>query len=100
MFSQLYGSGTGTRIARDFMNVPAWLKGGPEPSTVRETIFRPGRLKTPRMKLPKMILSSRQKKARNLQKRPFRQAVSEVGDALFAGGLLMLILFDGTGPFK
>jgi hypothetical protein len=31
--------------------VPAWLKGGPEPSTVSETIFRADRLKTMRMRL-------------------------------------------------
>ena len=40
-----------TRIARDFMEVPAWLKGGPEPSTVSETMFRADRLKTMRMRL-------------------------------------------------
>src|SRR5262249_15915998 len=40
-----------TRIARDFMEVPAWLKGGPEPSTVSETIFRADRLKTMRTRL-------------------------------------------------
>ena len=33
------------------MEVPAWLKGGPEPSTVSETIFRADRLKTMRMRL-------------------------------------------------
>ena len=33
------------------MEVPAWLAGGPEPSTVSETIFRPDRLKTMRMRL-------------------------------------------------
>lgn len=51
VFGELYGSAVETRIARDFMEVPAWLKGGPEPSTVRETIFRPDRLKTMRMRL-------------------------------------------------
>jgi hypothetical protein len=35
----------------DATEVPAWLKGGPEPSTVSETIFRPDRLKTMRMRL-------------------------------------------------
>ena len=40
-----------SRIARDFMEVPAWLKGGPEPSTVSETMFRADRLKTMRMRL-------------------------------------------------
>ena len=33
------------------MEVPAWLQGGPEPSTVTETIFRADRLKTMRMRL-------------------------------------------------
>ena len=51
VFGELYGSAVETRIARDFMEVPAWLKGGPEPSTVSETLFRPDRLKTMRMRL-------------------------------------------------
>jgi hypothetical protein len=33
------------------MEVPRWLQGGPEPSTVSETIFRADRLKTMRMRL-------------------------------------------------
>jgi len=51
VFGELYGSAVETRIARDFVEVPEWLKGGPEPSTVSETIFRPDRLKTMRMRL-------------------------------------------------
>jgi hypothetical protein len=51
VFGELYGSAVDTRIARDFMEVPAWLKGGPEPSTVSETIFRADRLKSMRMRL-------------------------------------------------
>jgi len=51
VFGELYGSTVETRIARDFMEVPAWLKGGSEPSTVSETIFRADRLKTMRMRL-------------------------------------------------
>lgn len=51
VFGELYGSAVETRIARDFMEVPVWLKGGPEPSTVSETIFRSDRLKTMRMRL-------------------------------------------------
>lgn len=51
VFGELYGSAVDTRIARDFMDVPVWLKGGPEPSTVSETIFRADRLKTMRMRL-------------------------------------------------
>ncbi|HXC53137.1 MAG TPA: DUF262 domain-containing protein [Candidatus Limnocylindrales bacterium] len=51
VFGELYGSAVDSRIARDFMEVPAWLKGGPEPSTVSETMFRADRLKTMRMRL-------------------------------------------------
>jgi hypothetical protein len=51
VFGELYGSAVDTRIARDFIEVPAWLKGGPEPSTVSETMFRADRLKTMRMRL-------------------------------------------------
>jgi hypothetical protein len=51
VFGELYGSAVETRNARDFMEVPAWLKGGPEPSTVSETTFRADRLKTIRMRL-------------------------------------------------
>jgi hypothetical protein len=51
VFGELYGSAVETRIARDFMEVPAWLKGGPEPSTITDTLFRPDRLKTMRMRL-------------------------------------------------
>lgn len=51
VFGELYGSAVETRIARDFMEVPVWLKGGEAPSTVSETIFRADRLKTMRMRL-------------------------------------------------
>lgn len=51
MFGELYGSAAESRIARDFMEVPEWLKGGPEPSTVSETVFRADRLKTMRTRL-------------------------------------------------
>lgn len=51
VFGELYGSAVETRIARDFMEVPQWLRGGSEPSTVSETIFRSDRLKTMRMRL-------------------------------------------------
>jgi hypothetical protein len=51
VFGELYGSAVETRVARDFMEVPTWLKGGPEPSTVSETLFRADRLKTMRMRL-------------------------------------------------
>jgi len=51
VFGELYGSAVESRIARDFMEVPRWLQGGPEPSTVSETIFRADRLKTMRMRI-------------------------------------------------
>lgn len=51
VFGELYGSAVETRIAKDFTEVPRWLNGGPEPSTVSETIFRSDRLKTMRMRL-------------------------------------------------
>lgn len=51
VFRELYGSAVESRIARDFKEVPQWLSGGHEPSTVSETIFRPDRLKTIRMRL-------------------------------------------------
>lgn len=51
VFGELYGSAVDSRIARDFIEVPMWLKGGVEPSTVSETMFRADRLKTMRMRL-------------------------------------------------
>lgn len=51
VFGELYGSAVESRIARDFMEVPGWLQGGPEPSTVTEVMFRADRLKTMRMRL-------------------------------------------------
>ena len=51
VFGELYGSAVDTRIARDFMEVPVWLKGGDEPSTITEATFYAERLKTMRMRL-------------------------------------------------
>lgn len=51
VFGELYGSAVESRIARDFVEVPAWLKGGAEPTTVSEVIFRADRLKTMKMRL-------------------------------------------------
>lgn len=51
VFGELYGSAVESRIAKDFIEVPIWLQGGPEPSTVSETIFLADRLKTMRMRL-------------------------------------------------
>ena len=51
VFGELYGSTVETRIAKDFIEVPLWLKGGEEPSTISDTLFRPDRLKTMRTRL-------------------------------------------------
>lgn len=51
VFGELYSSTVEARIAKDFIEVPAWLAGGPDPSTVSETMFRADRLKTMRMRL-------------------------------------------------
>lgn len=51
VFGELYGSAAETRIARDFIEVPAWLKGGELPSTISEATFRADRLKTMRIRL-------------------------------------------------
>ncbi|MDR0673112.1 MAG: DUF262 domain-containing protein [Zoogloeaceae bacterium] len=51
VFGELYGSSVDTRNARDFMEVPAWLRGGEAPSTISETLFRADRLKTMRSRL-------------------------------------------------
>ncbi len=51
VFGELYGSAIETRIARDFMEVPAWLKGGAQSTTIRDATFRAERLKTMRMRL-------------------------------------------------
>ncbi|HWB16361.1 MAG TPA: DUF262 domain-containing protein [Vicinamibacterales bacterium] len=44
IFGELYGSAGESRFAKDIVEVPAWLAGGPEPTTVREGVFRAGRL--------------------------------------------------------
>jgi hypothetical protein len=51
VFGELYGGSVDTRVAKDFVEVTAWLAGGDEPSTVSETIFRADRLKTMRARL-------------------------------------------------
>lgn len=51
VFGELYGSAVESRSAKDFMQVPAWLRGGAEPATVCEVMFRADRLKTMRMRL-------------------------------------------------
>ena len=51
VFGELYGSTVENRIAKDFSEVPGWLQGRAEPSTVSETVFRADRLKTMRTRL-------------------------------------------------
>jgi hypothetical protein len=51
IFGELYGSAIESRFARDVLEVPAWLDGGAEPSTVREGVFRADRLRTMRTRL-------------------------------------------------
>jgi len=48
IFGELYGSAIETRFAKDIVEVPAWIDGGPEPTTVRDGLFRADRLKTMR----------------------------------------------------
>lgn len=51
IFGELYGSAIESRFAKDIMEVPAWLDGGPEPGTVRDGVFRGERLHTMRTRL-------------------------------------------------
>jgi len=51
VFGELYGSTTESRIARDFVDVPEWMRGGPAPSTMDDATFRADRLWTMRMRL-------------------------------------------------
>lgn len=44
VFGELYGSASESRIAKDLLEVIAWIEGGPEPDTVRNGVFRPDRL--------------------------------------------------------
>ncbi len=51
IFGELYGSAVESRFAKDIVEVPAWLDGGPEPTTVREGVFRAERLSSLRTRL-------------------------------------------------
>ena len=51
VFGELYGSTVESRISKDFMEVPEWIAGGPEPSTITDATFRPDRLFSMRMRL-------------------------------------------------
>ena len=51
IFGELYGGAVESRFAKDILEVPAWLDGGPEPATVKEGAFRADRLLTMRTRL-------------------------------------------------
>lgn len=51
VFGELYGSAVESRFAKDILEVPAWLDGGPEPTTVSDGVLRTDRLLTMRSRL-------------------------------------------------
>ena len=51
VFGELYGSAVESRFAKDILEVPAWLDGGPEPTTVSDGVLRADRLLTMRSRL-------------------------------------------------
>lgn len=51
IFGELYGGAVESRFARDIIEVPTWLAGGPEPTTVTDCSFRADRLLTMRTRL-------------------------------------------------
>ncbi len=51
IFGELYGSAIESRFTKDVLEVPAWLDGGPVPSTITDGRFRPERLRTLRTRL-------------------------------------------------
>ncbi len=51
IFGELYGSAVESRFAKDILEVPAWIDGGQEPTTITEGRFRPERLRTMRTRL-------------------------------------------------
>jgi hypothetical protein len=51
VFGELYGSAVESRFAKDAQEVPVWIDGGPEPTTVRDGVFRADRLRTMRTRL-------------------------------------------------
>lgn len=48
IFGELYGGGYESYFAKDILEVPAWLEGGPIPTTVSDGVFHPNRLGTMR----------------------------------------------------
>ena len=51
IFGELYGVAVESRFAKDVLEVPAWLDGGTEPTTITDGRFRPERLHTMRTRL-------------------------------------------------
>ena len=51
VFGELYGSAVESRFAKDVVEVPAWLSGGPVPSTVEQATVRADRLRSMRSRL-------------------------------------------------
>ena len=51
IFGELYGSAVESRFAKDIVEVPAWLAGGAEPTTVVSGILRGDRLRSMRTRL-------------------------------------------------
>ena len=51
VFGELYGSAVESRFAKDVLEVPAWLAGGPVPSTVAQATVRADRLRSMRSRL-------------------------------------------------
>lgn len=51
IFGELYGSAVESRFARDIVEVPAWLAGGPVPTTVRDGVLRADRLRSMRTRV-------------------------------------------------
>lgn len=51
VFGELYGSTVESRFAKDILEVPTWLDGGPSPSTVTDGVLRADRLLTMRSRL-------------------------------------------------
>ncbi len=48
VFGELYGGAIESRFAKDLPEVLEWIGGGPEPSTITDAVFTPGRLLTMR----------------------------------------------------
>lgn len=51
IFGELYGGAVESQFAKDVVEVPAWLDGGPEPTAVTDGVFRADRLLTMRTRL-------------------------------------------------